>query len=115
VIGGFSANQPFAPNSYPADWDNNTENALSAGFALKPVRRAILRLFPQSKGHESRKVSEFSRRLFCDERLHLTRQPIPAHLQFEHYALLPETMELLIGSTPFSKGFNTPYSLLVLY
>jgi len=46
VIGGFSENQPFVPNSYPADWDNNTENALSAGFALKPVRHAIPRLFP---------------------------------------------------------------------
>ena len=115
MIGGFSANQPFVPYSRPADWDNNTENALSAGFALKPVRHAILRLFPQSKGHESKKVSEFSRRLFSDESLHIPRQPIPAHLQFECYALLPETMELLIGSTPFSKGFNTPYSLLVLY
>jgi len=61
VIGGFSANQPFAPNSCPANCDNNTENALSAGFALKPARHAIFRLFPQSKGHESRKVSEFSR------------------------------------------------------
>jgi len=25
VIGGFSANQPFAPNSCPANCDNNTE------------------------------------------------------------------------------------------
>jgi len=89
VIGGFSANQPFAPNSCPAAWDNNTENALSAGFALKPVRHAILRLFLQSKGHESKKVSEFSRRLFFDEGLHIPRQPIPAHLQFECYAPCP--------------------------
>jgi hypothetical protein len=63
VIGGFSANQPFVPYSCPANRDNNTENALSAGFPLKPVRHPILRLFPQSKGHESKKVSEFSRRL----------------------------------------------------
>jgi hypothetical protein len=111
VIGGFSANQPFAPNSRPADWDNNTENALSAGFALKPVRHATFRLFPQSKGHESKKMSEFSRRLFSGERLHIPRQPIPAHLQFECYALLPETMQLAIGTTPFSTGFNPSYAV----
>ncbi len=83
VIGGFGASQPFMPNSYPANRDNNTENALSAGFALKMVRHGIFRLFPQSKGHESKKAPEFSRRLFSDERLHIPRQPIPAHLQFE--------------------------------
>ena len=94
MIGGFGANQPFVPYSCPANRDNNTENALSAGFALKPVRHPILRLFPQSKGHESKNVSEFSRRLFCDERLHVPRQPIPAHLQFECYALLHETKQL---------------------